>query len=196
VKNSSQSGRGLAVWLCSLWARLRGGEPAKVTARSRPGGGPSRILLMRHAEKTGDPEDIYLSAEGAKRAERLVTYIPETFGRPDFIFAASRSKRSVRSIETVKPLAAAFGLTVQHHFEDDDFEDLVSEIFSNPDYRGTTIVICWHHQKLPEIASFLGAEPGTSPDPWPQDVFNLILNFGYDPNSNALPSVTRVVEAF
>jgi phosphohistidine phosphatase SixA len=181
-------GRVLCRWL--------GGASPTVTAIDHPDGGPSRILLMRHAEKTGDPEDIYLSEAGTKRAERLSTYIPQTFGRPDFVFAASRSKRSVRSMETVRPLAAALGVKLHHHIEDRDFEDLVSEIFSNPEYRGKTIVICWHHGKLDEIAALLGAPVGSYPNPWPEDVYNLILDFRYDPNSDRPPVVTQVVEPF
>ena len=101
----AEPSRGMKAWLCkcarSLWAALRGSAAEEITATHHPAGGPGRILVMRHAEKTGDTSDIYLSAEGVKRAERLVTYIPQTFSRPDFIYAAARSKRSIRSIETV-----------------------------------------------------------------------------------------------
>ena len=90
----------LAHGLGFLSCRFQGG---------RQPGSTSRIVLMRHGEKAGDPEDIHLSEEGQERAERLATYIPQTFGRPDFIFAADRSKRSIRSIETAEPLAAAVG---------------------------------------------------------------------------------------
>lgn len=187
IRTVGDGWKGLLHWL---------GVTQPVTATAHPDGGPSRILLMRHAEKTGDPDDIYLSDEGVERAQRLATFIPETFGKPDFIFAAARSKRSIRSIETVKPLAAAIGLQVRHDIEDKDFEELISEIFSNPDYRAKTIVICWHHKKLPDIASLLGASAGSYPDPWPQDVFNIILDFQYDPNSDRTPIVTKVVEPF
>lgn len=180
----------------SLWAALRGAPAEEITATHHPAGGPGRILLMRHAEKTGDTSDILLSAEGAARAQRLVTYIPETFGRPDFIYAAARSKRSIRSIETMRPLAAALGSEVQHHIEDKAFKSLVSEIFSKSGYHGKTIVICWHHGKLPEIAALLGGREGNYPAPWPQDVFNLILDFRYDQKSNAPPTVGQIVEPF
>ena len=81
----------------TLWAALRGSTAEEITATHHPAGAPGRILLMRHAEKTGDTSDILLSAEGAKRAARLVTYIPETFGRPDFILRG-------RPLETLDPL--------------------------------------------------------------------------------------------
>jgi hypothetical protein len=180
-------------WLPAIWRAFRG-RPT-VTAIHHPSDGPARILLMRHAEKTGRSDDIYLSADGTKRAESLVSYIPRTFGRPDFIYAAARSKRSIRSIETVKPLAAALGLPVQHHIEDRRFDDLIAEIFAKPEYRGKTIVICWHHGKLPEIAALLGAPVGSYPDPWPSDCFNLIVDFRYGP-SNTPPVVAQIVEPF
>ncbi|WP_143111323.1 histidine phosphatase family protein [Hyphomicrobium facile] len=200
MKESAEPGRGIKAWLCarakSLWAALRGTTAEEITATHHPAGGPGRILLMRHAEKTGDTSDILLSAEGTKRAQRLVTYIPETFGRPDFIYAAARSKRSIRSIETMRPLAAALGIEVQHHIEDKAFKSLVAEIFSKPGYHGKTIVICWHHGKLPEIAALLGGREGSYPASWPQDVFNLILDFRYDQKSNAPPTVCQIVEPF
>ncbi|MFA5955703.1 histidine phosphatase family protein [Hyphomicrobium sp.] len=190
-ESRAKSGGG---WLSALWNAWRGRED--VTATHHPGGGPGRILLMRHAEKTGKTDDIYLSPEGTKRAERLVTYIPQAFGRPEFIYAAARSKRSIRSMETVKPLAAALGIEVQYHIEDKEFKALVTEIFSKAEYHGKTIVICWHHGKLPEIAALLGGQKGTYPDPWPQNVFNLILDFRYDPKSDATPIVAQIVEPF
>jgi hypothetical protein len=47
----------------------------------------ARILLMRHAEKTGDPKDPHLSQEGYARAANLAVYIPATFGVPQFLIA-------------------------------------------------------------------------------------------------------------
>lgn len=191
--NSPDTG-GRSRWFNALWNAWVGRR--EITATDHPGGGPGRILLMRHAEKTGKTDDFYLSDEGVQRAERLVTYIPQTFGTPDFIYAAARSKRSVRSIETMKPLASAFGLDLQYHIEDKEFKSLVREIFSKDEYHGKTIVICWHHGKLPEIAALLGAQKGSYPDPWPQDVFNLILDFRYDPASDAPPVVAQIVQPF
>jgi phosphohistidine phosphatase SixA len=159
-------------------------------------GGPKRIILMRHADKTDDPEDEDLSDAGMARARNLATYIPQTFGKPDFIIATAHSKHSNRPKETVQPLADALGMKIEHDFENDDFADLVDEIFNDPDYKGKTLVICWHHGKLPAIAALLGAPAGSYPDPWPEDAYNLILDLQYDPNSGSPPTVTRVTEPF
>ena len=107
-----------------------------------------------------------------------------------------RSKHSDRPLETAEPLARAVGVTVQHDIRDKDFEDLVDEIFSDPAYRGKTVVICWHHGTLPAIAALLGAPAGSYPDPWPDDTYNVILDFRYDPNSGSPPAVTQVTEPF
>lgn len=180
---------------CTLCLRARE-SGANFTAVAHPNGGPSRIILMRHADKTDDPDNEDLSEAGVARAEHLATYIPQAFGKPDYIIATAHSKHSNRPRETVTPLADALGLKVQHDYENDDFEDLVGEIFSNPEYKGKTLVVCWHHGKLPAIAALLGAPQGSYPDPWPEDAYNIILDLRYDPNAGSAPTVTRVAEPF
>ena len=168
----------------------------ETAASERDGGGPARIILMRHADKPDDPDDPDLSQAGVARAQHLATYIPQTFGKPDVIIATARSKHSDRPKETVEPLAKALGMEVESNIKDKDFEELVDELFSNPNYRGKTVVICWHHGTLPEIAARLGAPAGTYPDPWPDETYNVILDFHYDPGSGNPPAVTLVTEPF
>jgi hypothetical protein len=190
---------GMPLWAdqvgCIL-CRLTRESGAEFAAVAHPNGGPSRIILMRHADKPDDPYDSDLSEAGAMRAQHIATYIPQTFGKPDYIIATARSEHSNRPLETVTPLGAALGVKIQHDFEDDDFEDLVDDIFSNPAYHGKIIVVCWHHGKLPALAALLGAPRGSYPDPWPEDAYNIILDFHYDSNSGDPPTVARVIEPF
>jgi broad specificity phosphatase PhoE len=181
---------------CDLCQLVRSAPRSEFSAAPHANGGPSRIILMRHADKPDDPDDPDLSAAGMARAEHLATYIPQTFGKPDYIIATARSKHSDRPLETVEPLARAVGVTVLHDIRDKDFEDLVDEIFSDPTYHDKTIVISWHHGTLPAIAALLGAPAGSYPDPWPDDTYNVILDFRYDPNSGDPPAVTQVPEPF
>ena len=57
---------------------------------------PQQILIIRHAEKTGEKTDPHLSKQGKQRAEMLSQLFtstkerPEPFPTPDFIFAAAR----------------------------------------------------------------------------------------------------------
>ena len=132
---------------CELCQFVRSTPASDFPAVAHPNGGPSRIILMRHADKPDDPDDPDLSAAGEARAEHLATYIPQTFGKPDYIIATARSKHSDRPLETVEPMARAVGVTVQHDIRDKDFEDLVEEIFSDPAYHGKTrrhLLAPWH----------------------------------------------------
>ncbi|MGQ0456910.1 MAG: SixA phosphatase family protein [Hyphomicrobium sp.] len=188
------AGIALLLGLATLAGRRRADMGATATPTSLQWTGPSRILLTRHAKKTGDPDDIHLSAAGRKRADRLATYIPETFGRPDFIVAAARSRRSIRSIETMEPLAVALGKDVRHDIEDKDFPELVETLRTDPAYRGALVVVCWHHGKLPDIAAQLGAPDGSYPPDWPDETFNMILDLDY--RRGAPPEVKQIIEPF
>jgi broad specificity phosphatase PhoE len=156
----------------------------------------ARILLMRHAEKTGDPMDPHLSPDGAARAAKLADYIPATFGIPRFLIATSVSKHSARPIETLEPLAAKTGIPIDATFADQDYGALASQLFSDPRYAdaGTLIVVCWHHGNIPSIMRALRAKPGDYPDPWDAHVFNQILDLTYAGADE--PKVTTVTEPF
>lgn len=158
-----------------------------------PKAGPARLLVMRHAEKTGKRSDHHLSKAGAERAQRLVTYIPQTFGRPDFLIAASRSKYSNRPYETVEPLAKALGLDIVDSIEDEDFAGLVEEL-SAPRHAGKLGVISWRHSDLPGLLTELGAPDGTYPRSWDTDLYNLVIELDY--RSGPVPAVRQHVQPF
>jgi hypothetical protein len=155
---------------------------------------PSCILVMRHAEKTADPQDPHLSAAGAARAEALATYIPKTFGPPHFIFATAISKHSARPYETVQPLSKGTGVPINATIADQDYSFLASELLSHPEYSGKQILVCWHHGNIPSLLHALKAAPSAYPDPWDPKVFNLVLNVTFA--SGAQPTVTEVEEPF
>ena len=156
----------------------------------------ARILLMRHAEKTGDPMDPHLSQDGYARAAQLADYIPATFGVPQFLFATSISKHSIRPIETIKPLSAKIGVPVDATYADQDYGALASRLLSEPRYTdaGILIVICWHHGNIPLLAHALRAKSGSYPDPWDTQVFNQILLLTY--SGDGEPEVTTLTEPF
>lgn len=182
-----------------LWGAFKftggGAKPSAVPATATASGdGPARILLMRHAEKTGNPEDMHLSDAGRARAKMLATYIPQTFGRPDAIFAARQSKRSNRSVETVEPLSAATGVALDETYDDDKPKQLIARLTSDPALAGKTIVVCWHHSDLPKLARALGAPEDQIPGDWDPEVFNLILDIRYGANGDV--TVSQVTEPF
>jgi len=156
----------------------------------------ARILLMRHAEKSADPMDPHLSSDGYARAAQLAEYIPATLGVPQFLFATSISKHSVRPIETIEPLSARIGVPIDETYADQDYGALAIQLLSDQRFAdaNSLIVVCWHHGNIPSMAHALRATVGSYPDPWDPQVFNqiLVLSFAGD---NA-PQVTTLTEPF
>lgn len=155
---------------------------------------PDKILVMRHAEKPNTGGDIHLAPEGATRAQHLVTYIPSTFGSPQFLVATQQSVDSNRPWETIEPLAQSIGVKIDDSFADDDYKALAAEILANQKYQGGLVLVCWHHEKIPKLAQALGAPRAAIPDPWNPNIYNLILILDY--TGDPKPSVSKVFEPF
>ena|ERR1700730_13361984 len=155
---------------------------------------PKFILVMRHAEKPQDAHDPNLAPAGDARPAALATYIPDTFGAPDFIFAASISKHSARPYETVEPLAKATGKPIDATIADQDYGVIASDLLSMADYSDKRVVVCWHHGNIPSMLHAMGAQANEYPNPWNPEVFNLILKVEFP--GDGPPSVTQVTEPF
>lgn len=179
-----------------IWSWLKRTLSGRTGGRSPfpPGTGPARLLVLRHAEKTGKKSDHHLSPEGQERAERLAAYIPKEFGKPDFLIAANRNKYSDRPVDTLKPLAAALGLGIIDHLEDEDAPGLVALMRDDPAFSGKLGVISWRHSDLPSLIAALGAAPGTYPDPWEEDLYALIADLQF--TAGAPPIVRLITQPF
>ncbi|WP_162943997.1 MULTISPECIES: histidine phosphatase family protein [unclassified Rhizobium] len=154
---------------------------------------PVKILVMRHAEKPDDPGDPNLSAAGQARAKALAAWYPESFGPPDFIFAATPSKHSERPVQTVQPLAEALGIELCTSYADENYGALAYTLLSKPKLEGKAILVCWHHGNIPGLMRALGALEGSYPDPWAPTVFNLVLATDFLSDG---PKVSQVFEPF
>ncbi len=54
---------------------------------------------------------------------------------------------------TIKPLAGALGdAPVQDKYKDADFQLLVNDLFGQDKFAAKTILICWHHGTMPNLA--------------------------------------------
>jgi broad specificity phosphatase PhoE len=155
---------------------------------------PSKILLMRHAEKPDDPKNPYLTEEGRARAAKLAQFIPATFGKPDFVFAAAVNKNSMRAYLTMQPLCEAIGVRPDTSFAAKEYEALAAKLLSDDVFAQKLVVACWTHGELPALANALNAHQGDYPNPWDASVFNLILQLDY--SGAAAPTVTRVTQPF
>ncbi len=155
---------------------------------------PLFILVMRHAEKPQGAGDPNLSPAGEARAAALATYVPATFGVPDFIIAAATSADSARPVETVTPLSQQVGVPIDDKIADKDYAKLASDLLEKDKYAGRRVVVCWHHGRIPGLLAALGAAAGSYPDPWDPQVFDLIVRL--DGTAGGAPAVSRIVEPF
>jgi hypothetical protein len=179
-----------AVALVTLAALTAGSNPA--AAQNGKKTFPRQILIIRHAEKPPDSAmSVDLSPEGKRRADALPELFkpsdqrPTPFPTPDYIFATKNTMRSHRPLETVAPLAKKLNLPVNAAVENADFAKLAAEILTNQKYAGKTILICWHHGKISDLASALGATD--VPDRWKDSVFDQVWVVTYDKQGKAQP---------
>ncbi|OIO03611.1 MAG: hypothetical protein AUJ51_03830 [Elusimicrobia bacterium CG1_02_56_21] len=146
---------------------------------------------MRHAEKPEHGSE--LSPQGFKRARALVKFFKTSaavtlYGTPAAIYAAAPKNEgsSVRSIQTVQPLAEALNLRVDAAYTRGQTHKLVRALMEAPEYKGKMVLICWQHEALVKIALELTAYNGSAatvqdsiPQFWPGETFDRawILDF-------------------
>jgi hypothetical protein len=132
---------------------------------------------MRHAEKNDSKLDADLNPRGYLRAAALPRLFPGSFDTPEFLFASKASKHSNRPVETITPLARALQLKIDANFGEEEYPPLASELLSNPQYSGKTVLVCWQHGVIPRFAARLGvAKP---PSRWPDKQFDRIWKIQY-----------------
>jgi hypothetical protein len=148
------------------------------TAASAKPQPPATILIIRHAEKLTDGR-LDLSPTGFERARLL----PKIFSpaRPDLpmpqvLFATHISEHSNRPVQTVTPLAAALHLPIDDSFKNEDYPALASALLSGK-YAGKVVLVVWHHGKIPQLVSALGATPPYTP--WPDTQYDRIWRIDY-----------------
>jgi hypothetical protein len=184
---------------------LLGSLPAGRWAEGRPAGGgkqPRYVLIIRHAEKPEDANDIHLTSRGAGRAAALPSLFlippafptkPARFPTPDFLFATKKSHKSDRPAETVRPLAKALGdMHIHDQHADDDFQAVVDHVFGDAKYVGKTVLICWHHGKIPKLARAVSEQAKNKgdlrarvPKRWDDKVFDRVWQFTFDGQGGA-----------
>lgn len=132
---------------------------------------PSRVVLIRHAQKTGEPNDRDLSDLGRQRAEVLLSRVAEIVDRIDYIIAAKSSRKSRRPRLTVEPYATVHGLPIDESWDTWDYEQLASTLLGSEKYEGKNVLICWRHDTLEALAHALGARQAPS---WPEPLYDRI----------------------
>jgi hypothetical protein len=143
------------------------------------------LVFIRHGEKPDDDKG-QLNCQGLNRALALPDVLIGKYGRPDFIFAPSTTKRVtkdgagfayVRPLATIEPTAVRLDLPIETRFAFDDIASFQEEITTAP-YRHATIFVAWEHRLLDEMVkrlmSAFGGDPHDVPD-WPGSDFDSIF---------------------
>jgi len=151
---------------------------------------PSRVIIIRHGEKPRDQDNHHLSKAGQRRAKDLVAFIGAGYPKPIALFATRPSKKldGIRTRETLEPLARKLAVSIQTPFESEKFAGLAKEIRTNRRYAGKTILICWTHDEIPDLAAALGVRP--KPARWKSSVFDRVYVITYS-GGKATLSTTR-----
>ena len=148
----------------------------------------SKIMIIRHAEKpdkhaiqgvteagTADKDD--LTVRGWQRVGALVRLfnpVPPAGLRPGlavpsaiFVGPPTEQHSSKRPLHTVLPLAADLGLQVRTDFALHQEADLIAAALN----AAATVLICWHHERIPKLAAALGVVL----EDWPDEVFDRVI---------------------
>ena len=156
---------------------------------------PAQIVLFRHADKPDDRDDPHLSPEGVARAALLVPFITTDplmtrYGAPAALYATGTTKHDdgQRTQETVAPLARELKLPVQTPFLGKRPAELARHILGSPALAGKTVIICWNHEHIPELAAALGVDP--PPRRWKGKVYDRVYVITY-PDGKASLSETH-----
>jgi broad specificity phosphatase PhoE len=152
----------------------------------------TKIMLIRHAEKpnrdggvmpdgTANPDA--LTARGWQRADALVQlFVPQDghftnpeLATPQTIFASgiAHHSKSLRPQQTVTPLAAKLGFSINTSFAKGNESGLAQAAKTN----GGIVLIAWEHEAIPEIAELVVGSNQGIPQHWPGDRFDLVWVF-------------------
>jgi len=167
---------------------------APVAGQLRPTG-PAAIVMIRHAEEPDDPQNPNLSDEGAARADRFVEFMTHDpamirLGTPAAIFATQMTNdgNGRRTQETVAPLANLLRQTVQTPYHAKDYVKLARRVLNDPTLAGKTVVVCWNHEWLPQLAAAFGVSP--QPPKWKNKVYDQVYVITFR-DRRALLTTTR-----
>jgi hypothetical protein len=155
---------------------------------------PAQVIIIRHAEKPEEGNELNL--RGRERAGALAAYFqsaPEVneFKAPVAIYAQlpKDATSSIRSAQTVQPLADALHEVLHRNFTKTQHQQMVDEIMHKPEYAGHTVLICWEHKVIPEMAREFGVTD--APTKWASEVYDrtwvITFHDGSKPTFKSVP---------
>jgi hypothetical protein len=156
---------------------------------------PSKIMIIRHAEKPVSPPPFGVNEDGTQSQHALTTLGWQRAGALIAFFAAPTVAaiavprtlyasavvsegppqpssvddfgKSRRPIETISPLSRLLGITPDQTFAVGDEDRLARRVA----LTDGVVLIAWEHQHIPLIAKHFSR---ASPDVWPGDRFDVV----------------------
>lgn len=153
-----------------------------------------KIMLIRHAEKPADPPPPHgvtpdgehdpesLTVAGWQRAGALAPFFAPAVGAtqsPEIVtpkYLVASGSKSERPEQTITPLAARLGVSVDTSLKKGALQDLVDQVTA---LDGPALV-AWQHQDIPAIANLILGNDTTAPQTWPGDRFDVVWVFDLD----------------
>lgn len=183
-------------------ARAQSRHPKSALPLSENSTGATKIMIIRHAEKpvgqisgidaSGNQDPNSLIPQGWQRAGALVPLFGSSFGplsTPTHLFAPNQfGSGSKRPFETITPLAAKLGITIDvtpegvspGQYAPTDYSLMVPDALECPGL----VLIAWEHEFIPSIANLIVGNTTTVPQAWPSARFDVVWVFDLDPATN------------
>ena len=158
-----------------------------------------KIMIVRHAEKPadsgkphgvnpdGEKDDESLVVAGWQRAGALAVLFAPSHGAlqnpalatPEFLFASGVAKHSEseRPQETITPLAAKLGLSINTQAAKGQEGQVAALAMGCGGYA----LIAWEHQDIHLIANAIMGNDTSVPQTWPGSRFDLVWIFDWNP---------------
>ncbi len=157
---------------------------------------PKEIIVIRHADKLLQVKSgPFLSPKGQVRAIAFAIYYLNKFPEPNYIIASNpsslKNKSSLRELQTVAPLANELAerhplsdYTVIRDYQNGEEKRLAEDLLHDKKFNDTVILICWHHNKIPDLLMNLGIDMrNISLD---INNFDTVFVIEYDANENVI----------
>lgn len=146
----------------------------------------------------------YLSACGLQRSLALPDYFIKNFPVPCALFAQAADKldASLRPIQTLAPTAMRYAalypkqadsFTAQTQHSADQVKSLAELLLSAKAYDGGTIIVCWSHGHITQLAKWLGVP---HPPDWDSKVYNQVWVITWDQKTKKIDSFTIKTQPF
>ena len=165
--------------------------------------GATKVMIIRHAEKpvgqingidaSGHQDPNSLIPQGWQRAGALIPLFASSSGplpTPAHIFAPNlqTSTTSKRPFQTITPLAAKLGITINAtpggitpgQYLWTDYASMIADALACPGI----VLIAWEHELIPSISNIILGNSTTVPQTWPDTRFDVVWIFDLDPATN------------